>query len=195
MRKTPDTTDLELIRLLQYDGRQSSQALGRKLGIHASTIQRRIKQLVKEGILKITAAIEPQKAGLHLGVALGLKIKPGMVPQVIDSLASAPNVAFLSTTTGRFDAMLFAAFRDEKDLAEFTENRIAKLDGIREHEAFVFLNVAKGRRIQYAPNNGTVDSKLIALLQKDGRLSATRLSKELRISAAQVRRRIKSLIK
>lgn len=195
MRDVIDSTDLKLIKLLQYDGRQSSQVLARKLGVHASTIQRRIDRMVKEGILKITAGIEPQRAGLNVGAAIGLKIKPGSVQQVTRPLVTAPNVAFLSTTTGRFDAMLFAAFRDEDDLSEFIENRIASLDGVRENEAFIFLNVAKGRRIQYAPGDGSLDSKLITLLQQDGRQSATRLSKELGISAAQVRRRIKSLIR
>ncbi|MEW6142335.1 MAG: Lrp/AsnC family transcriptional regulator [Chloroflexota bacterium] len=188
-----DATDLELIRLLQHDGRQSSQMLGRQLGVHASTIQRRIKRMVDEGILEILAAIEPARAGLHVGAAIGLRIEPGKVSQVIVSLTAVPNVAFLSTTTGRFDAMVFAAFRDENDLSEFVEKRIDTLSGVREHEAFVFLNIAKGRRIQYAPNNGSVDSKLITLLQKDGRQSATILSRKLGISAAQVRRRIRHL--
>jgi len=189
-----DAIDLELIRLLQKDGRQSSQLLGRCLDVHASTVQRRIKRLVNDGVLQVLAAIEPAKAGLKLGAAIGLRIEPGKVSRVIEALTSVPNVAFLSTTTGRFDAMLFAVFRDEENLSDFMERNIVALDGVRGNEAFVFLNVEKGRRIQYAPNDGTIDSKLITLLQKDGRQSATTLGNKLGIDAAQVRRRIRHLI-
>lgn len=189
-----DEVDLELIRLLQKDGRQSSQLLGRCLGVHASTVQRRIKRLVDDGVLQVLAAIEPAKAGLKLGAAIGLRIEPGKVSGVVEALTSVPNVAFLSTTTGRFDAMLFAVFRDEENLSDFMERNIVALDGVKGNEAFVFLNVEKGRRVQYAPNDGTFDSKLIALLQNDGRQSATELANKLGIGAAQVRRRIRQLI-
>ena len=66
-----DSTDVELIQLLQRDGRQSSQLLGRRLGIHASTVQRRIGRLVESGMVRIIAVTEQVKAGKRLELLSG----------------------------------------------------------------------------------------------------------------------------
>jgi DNA-binding Lrp family transcriptional regulator len=91
--------------------------------------------------------------------------------------------------------MGFAVFRDEDDLSGFIEKKVVTLPGVLQCETFVFLHVEKGRRVQFAPTNDSPDTKLVELLQEDGRQSATTLGKKLGVSPAIIRRRIRQLIK
>ena len=61
-----DDIDRQLIRLLEKDARQSSEQLAKKLAVSSTTVRRRLRRLIQQGVLRIVAVVEPKKAGVVL---------------------------------------------------------------------------------------------------------------------------------
>jgi Lrp/AsnC family transcriptional regulator for asnA, asnC and gidA len=139
-----NTLDEQLIRILQNNGRQSSNVIAKQLGVSSATIRRRIKKLVDSGLLYITARVDPDKAGFPFRVVIALDVVHQKVESTLQYLASLPEVTWAATTTGRFDIILRANFPSSDDYSEFVRDVMAKLDGLRDSETFVCLHIEKG---------------------------------------------------
>jgi Lrp/AsnC family transcriptional regulator, leucine-responsive regulatory protein len=62
-----DDTDRQLLTLLQDDDRLALSELSKKIGIPASTVNDRIKRLVRQGLIAgFHARIAPEALGLNL---------------------------------------------------------------------------------------------------------------------------------
>ncbi|MEW6143254.1 MAG: Lrp/AsnC family transcriptional regulator [Chloroflexota bacterium] len=188
-----DSLDEKLVHLLQKDGRQSSEALARQLGVSPSTILRRVEQLIDRKVMRIVGVVDPDKVGLLLAAMIGLDVELGKLTMVVNALVQHPGVKFVSPATGRFDVLLFALFRSNDELSGFVEKELAAIDGVKDSEMFICLNVKKGRFAQYAPVGDTMEERLIELLQKDGRQSSDSLARHLGVSPSTALRRIREL--
>ena len=60
-------------------------------------------------------------------------------------LASQPKVIWPSINTGRFDIITIMRFRSLDELDDFLRSEIASVEGLRNIEAFLCLDVGKGR--------------------------------------------------
>jgi len=143
-----DWLDEELVKLLQRDARQSSEALGKQLAVSSTTVRRRIRKLVQDGVLRIVAVVDPKKVGFPLIAFITFDVSHDKLEGVMDKLASHQDVIWVSSTTGRFDVLVVARFRSTDELSNFLEKQIPKMEGIRDSETFICLNVKKGRYIR-----------------------------------------------
>ncbi|MBI4284744.1 MAG: Lrp/AsnC family transcriptional regulator [Chloroflexi bacterium] len=140
-----DEIDEQLMRLLAEDGRMSSETLGKKLSLSAATVRRRIRNLIKRDALKISALVNPAKLGFATVCVIALDVATTNIEAVMEVLSQFNEVKWVSATTGKYDVMVVASFRYHDDLLKFLENKVAKLDGIRDTETFVCLGIRKGR--------------------------------------------------
>jgi Lrp/AsnC family transcriptional regulator for asnA, asnC and gidA len=139
-----DELDEQIIALLGNDARQSSKVLARQLNVSAATIRRRIGKLNRSGILQFVAAIDSVKAPYSTIVVLALDVERAKVKSVTDILVRLPEIKWVATTTGRFDILATAYLTTGSKLSDFLENRIGDIEGIRDSETFVCLDVRKG---------------------------------------------------
>ncbi|MFC1986919.1 Lrp/AsnC family transcriptional regulator, partial [Chloroflexota bacterium] len=58
-----DSLDRRLIDLLQQDAHQPSKVLAKQLSVSSSTVRRRVKRLIQQGIIRIIAIPKPEKIG------------------------------------------------------------------------------------------------------------------------------------
>jgi len=135
--------DMQLIQLLGKDARQSSEALASQLNVSSATVRRRVKKLIKSGVLRIVAVADPAKVGLPLAVVIALRVNPESSASVVNLLTSRPEIKWVSTTTGRFDLIALARFASTDELSEFVQTDLPKIGGIRNSETFVCLRVLK----------------------------------------------------
>jgi Lrp/AsnC family transcriptional regulator for asnA, asnC and gidA len=140
--------DERLIKLLQRDGRQSSESLARKLGASPSTVMRRIRKLTTDGVMRIVAAVDMCKLGWPVVAVIGLDVAPGALVAVMDALAKEDAVKYVASTTGRYDVMAWMLFRSNENLSQFTEKVLAGLDGVKDSETFLCLDIKRGRYTQ-----------------------------------------------
>ena len=62
-----DETDLNILRILQDNGRTSTAEIGRRLDLAQSTIYERIRDLERQGVIRgYTARLSPHSVGLDL---------------------------------------------------------------------------------------------------------------------------------
>ena len=137
--------DEQLIKLLQDDGRQSSNVIAKQLGVSSATVRRRIKKLVESGVLRIVGLIDPDKAGYPFVAVIAVDVAHDKLDEALKLMAARPEVIWVSATTGRFDIIAVAHFPSSGDFSSFLREELAKTDGIKDSETFLCLHVEKGR--------------------------------------------------
>ena len=144
----PDSTDQRIIRLLAQDARQRSETVAKQLNLSGATVRRRLRKLIRSDLLRIVGVVDPANFGLPLAVVIALDVVHDKLESDIKTLAKRPEVRWVSTTTGRFDIIVLAQFRSTDDLSSFVTKDLVQLEGVRNSETFVCLDVKKGRYIQ-----------------------------------------------
>jgi Lrp/AsnC family transcriptional regulator, regulator for asnA, asnC and gidA len=139
--------DEQLIKLLSQDTRQSSQKLAKQLNISPSTVRSRLRRLVKNENLHFIIAVDPVKAGLSVIVQILLDVEQDKIGQTLDALMDLDEVNYVSATSGRFDIIVYACFSSHRDLAGFLQNQLGKMEGVRDCETLICLDIKKGRFI------------------------------------------------
>ena len=142
-----DATDNQLIELLLRDARQSSQVLGKQLNLSSATVRRRLRELIKTGVVRIVAAVDPTKAGLPMCAIVAIDVVYAKLDSVMRELASRPEIKWLITTTGRFDILALTYFASADEFSYFLQSELTRIEGVRNSETFVCLHVEKGRYI------------------------------------------------
>lgn len=144
---TLDALDEKLINVLKENARQSSEKLAKKLNVSPTTVRRRLKKLMRTGAVRMAALVEPSKAGISLLTIIAFDIAHDSLESAVQVLSEQSEVKWISTTTGRFDIMVEAAFHSTADLSDFLQNKLSGLKGLKDTETFVCLEVRKGKYI------------------------------------------------
>ena len=143
-----DSLDEKLIQLLAKDAQQTSKVLATQLNVNPTTVRRRLKKLIRSGVVRIASLADPNKVGLPLITVIAFDVARHGLESAVQMLASQPEVKWVSTTTGRFDILVMAAFRTTDELTDFVQGRLAKMEGLRDTETIICLQVSKGRFMQ-----------------------------------------------
>ncbi len=143
-----DSTDEQLIHLLQDDAHRSSEALAKQLKVSSATVRRRIEKLIHSGILRIAAIVDPSKVALPLTALIALNVMHKNLDPVMAEIAGRKEIKWVSTATGRFDILALALFHSTEELSDFMRKEITQIEGITETETFICLHVEKGRFLQ-----------------------------------------------
>lgn len=141
---TKDSLDEHLVQLLERDASQTSGTLAKQLNVSASTVRRRLRKLTQSGVLRFIAVVDPSKIGVILTTVIALDVTHEKLDLVTRLLANRPEVKWVSITTGRFDIIAFAQFRSTYELSTFVQRELANIEGLRNSETFICLDVKKG---------------------------------------------------
>ena len=140
-----DDIDRQLLMLLQEDDRQPLAALSEKTGVAVSTINDRIKRLVRSGMISgfhariAPEAIGAQSARLHHGELEqpeGRGDLPGRVK-------ASPDVLECHHITGAWNYLLKVRVGTTRDLERFLTDTIKAVDGVERTETLITLSSAK----------------------------------------------------
>ena len=142
-----DALDEKIINVLKENARQSSEKLAKKLNVSPTTIRRRLKKLSRTGAIRTVVLVDPNKAGISLLTIIAFDVNQDGVDAALQLLSEQPEIKWISTTTGRFDIIVEAAFRNTTELSEFLQKKLSSLKGLKDTETFVCLEVKKGRFI------------------------------------------------
>ncbi|MFC2017451.1 Lrp/AsnC family transcriptional regulator [Chloroflexota bacterium] len=140
----PDSIDKEIARLLGQDARQSSEALAKRLKINSATVRRRLRELIRNKLLKIVGVVDLDRFDAPFAVVITLDVDHDKLETALEALAQRSEVRWVSTTTGRFDIIALARFRSNNSLSEFIKRVVAQLDGVKDSETFICMDVRKG---------------------------------------------------
>ena len=142
-----DETDSKIIKLLEEDAWQTSEALAKPIGVSSATVRRRLKLLVKNGVIRAVAVTHPDRVNPRLNAIIALNVSHQSIDEVMQALASQPEAKWVATTTGRFDILALVEFNSTEELFEYVRGKLFRMEGIKDSETFVCLHVEKGRQI------------------------------------------------
>lgn len=126
-----DAVDEKIITLLRRNGRSTNVFLARQIGVTESTIRKRIDRLLKEGVIKVTAAVDPRKLGYRIEVIVSVNVELEHIEQVASTLAEISEIQYLAILTGTADIIARALFRSDDDLYTFLNRKLASIPGIK----------------------------------------------------------------
>ena len=136
-------TDWALIEELAKDGRTNPVVLAEKLGIHVTTVYRRISALVKGNIIKISGIPNPSRLGYSANAFIILDVDPKEVAGTCSSLYSYPEVYFILTLNNRSGMIVCLHTKNTEMLYEFLKKKISPLKGLINTETFIRAVVQK----------------------------------------------------
>jgi len=136
-----DTLDNEIIRLLTENGRMPIGDMAKRLNVTAPTIRKRIKDLEKNGKLKVSGLIDPNQHQEMITALVAMSIQSGgKMDQILEKIAHLPNVAWAGVVAGRYDIIAEVVCMGGKDeLYRFTTETILKIGNVVKSETFVIM--------------------------------------------------------
>jgi Lrp/AsnC family transcriptional regulator for asnA, asnC and gidA len=143
-RRTDELSALDrgIIEHLQDDGRRPFTQIAAALGVSEAAVRARTNRLVERGILQVVGVADPGKLGFQQAL-IGIRCEPGRLLQVAEGLARMPDVDYVVITAGRYDIVIEAVAEDNEALLRFLDERLQRIEGVRDTETFTYLRVVK----------------------------------------------------
>ena len=190
-----DALDTLLIRSLQEDGRASIHDLAEALQVSRDVASQRLRRLIEQEGVRVVAALDPHFAGHHVLTHAAVAVDGPLRP-VAERIAALPNSVFVSLTSGRMPLVFESRHRDSTELHEVLD-AVRAIPGVRSLLVTTYVDVLSGffvadRRSPLEIDE--LDTELIRLLQRDGRMSFRALGDTVHLSPSSVRARVNRLV-
>jgi Lrp/AsnC family transcriptional regulator, leucine-responsive regulatory protein len=136
-----DDLDLELLRALADDARQSQRALARAVGMSPPAIADRLARLERAGAIRgYRVDIDWAALGYPVVVYLAVTAGPGMdLSEIIRAIRELPEAQDMSVVTGGLDLLVRLRVRDHTHLRELLLGAIFRIPGVQRTETFLSL--------------------------------------------------------
>lgn len=138
-----DKIDKYIIEAMRLDGREAFAQIAEKLNVSPGMIRQRYNRLVKLGYLKVVAVTNPLMMGKRTMAMIGVRTDGRKMLDVANKLIKFDEVVYIVVVSGRYDIMVEVFCRDHEDLLAFMTEKLAKVDGVRETESFMYLKITK----------------------------------------------------
>ncbi|MHB1005040.1 MAG: Lrp/AsnC family transcriptional regulator [Chloroflexota bacterium] len=138
-----DSVDLQIISALRRDGRTSNTDLAKRLFLSEGAVRKRIRRLLKNNLVKITAVCHPASLGCNSFAIVGIRARPASLKSIAAKLSSLEAVRYLSYTAGAFDLLIEVWFPTNEDLHDFLRETLMTISGVEKVEPTVILKVLK----------------------------------------------------
>jgi len=126
-----DAIDRQIVALLSEDGRISSAEMTRRIGhVSERAVRYRIERLVRAGVVKVTAIVNPQAVGYRVTGDVIIEVAPGMLQAVAEQLCGLDNISYVAGSVGDGDLSAQVYARDTEDLLRFVDEVIGKVRGV-----------------------------------------------------------------
>lgn len=138
-----DAIDRHIIEALRKDGREAFAQIAERLKVSPGMIRQRYNRLVELGYLKVIAATNPLMMGKRTMAMIGVRTDGRKMLEVANKVSKFDEVVYVVFVSGGYDIMLEVFCKDHEDLLKFMTEKLAKVDGVRETESFIYLKIAK----------------------------------------------------
>ncbi len=144
MRKL-DAIDRKILTLLQGDDRLALAKLSSATGVAVSTINDRIKRLVREGIITgFHARLSPDAIGLDLlAFMLVGWSDPKVEPPFLAKIRKSAAVLECHHITGAWNYLLKVRVKNTRELETFIADIVKAVKGVQRTETLIAMSTAK----------------------------------------------------
>lgn len=139
-----DDIDLNILNILQSNGKISNAELARQLGMAPSGVLERVKKLEQKGVIQSYAArLSPQALGIFLSVFILVKTEDEVGSAAIGKqLAQIPEVQEVHWIAGEYNYLLKARVSSTETLAKLMKD-FGEISGVRDSRTTLVLDTIK----------------------------------------------------
>lgn len=142
-----DTIDLNILTLLQQNGRISNQDLAEQVFLSPSSCLRRVRILEEAGIIsRYSAVLSPEKLGLELDVFVQVTMRRDVESwheNFMQALQDYPEVVGSYIITGDANYLLRVKARNLKHYSAFVLEKLYKIPGVQDIRSNIVLQAIK----------------------------------------------------
>jgi Lrp/AsnC family transcriptional regulator for asnA, asnC and gidA len=148
-----DHIDWEIIALLNEDGRMPSAEIERRLeNVSARSVTKRIDALIRRGIIRIRAIVNPEKIGYGVMANVFIETEPGRLREVARKTAEFPQVSYVACATGETDVIISVRARNIEELFDFITEDLGKIPGVHHTQSYLLPLTLKDSVIWLPPS-------------------------------------------
>jgi len=141
-----DTFDRNLLAHLQVDATLPQSELGARVGLSTAAVNRRLKRMQAEGVLRQLAVVEPAAVGHGLTVIAGVEAeseRADLLDAIQRSFAACPEVQQCYYVTGDWDFVLVFIVSDMEHYTRLTRQLFFTNNNVKRFKTFVTMNRVK----------------------------------------------------
>lgn len=202
-----DEADQRIIELLIADGRASNRLLAAEVDLTEATVATRLRRLVDQRVLGVTAIFDWEAAGYRWDLWLAVLVEGRPPRDVARDVAALPSVHSVSIVLGRYDLIVHVRAPDRSDVVAFLTETVSGVPGVRDVTADVTLAWVKyvmnwaalpapPARLEFPDpvvELDDLDHAVIGALAHDGRQSNREIGRQLGVSDGTIRARLRRL--
>lgn len=141
-----DELDIDILRSLNDNARKSFRDIAKELQVSLTTVSNRVKAMERHGVIQgYMPIIEPTKLGFDIMVVIGVKVVHGRIVETERDLAKDPAVFAVFDSTGDWDAIIMARFKNRGELNIFVK-KVLDHENVDRTYTQVVLNVTKDEK-------------------------------------------------
>ena len=126
-----DSIDRAIVSQLVEDGRMSSAEITRRVGhVSERAVRYRIERLIRSGVIRIGAVVDPQAVGYPVIGDVLIDVAPGRLQDVAAQIVQFDNVSYVAGSVGDGDLSVQVCARDTEELLRFVNEVIGKVAGV-----------------------------------------------------------------
>ncbi|MDX2066522.1 MAG: Lrp/AsnC family transcriptional regulator [Fimbriimonadaceae bacterium] len=131
-----DEVDVELLRLLQSDGRITNADLAKQVNLSPPSVLQRVRALEKAGAIKGYAAIlDGERLGFRITAWVQITLslhQEQPIERFRRAIQEIPEILECHHVSGDFDFLLKVTVRDMRQYEVFVREKLSKIKGIQQ---------------------------------------------------------------
>lgn len=138
-----DKMDRAILQALKADGRLPFSTIAAQLGVSPGMIRQRVQRLGERGVLQFAAVTNPLTIGYHTMALIGVKADGHRLQEIARQIAAYEEVIYLAITAGAYNFLVEVTCVDNAHLLRFLSEKLYGVEGVREAETFIYLDIVK----------------------------------------------------
>jgi Lrp/AsnC family leucine-responsive transcriptional regulator len=147
MKTHLDEVDVQLLSLLQQDGRITNADLAKKVGLSPPSVLQRVRVLEKAGLIKgYFGILDAEKLGLRITALAMISLslhQEQPIERFRRSVNEIPEVLECYHVSGEFDFLLKIVVRDIRAYEQLVREKLSKIKGIQQIKTSFVLATTK----------------------------------------------------
>lgn len=128
-----DKIDYRIVNLLIEDGRMQAAEIARLLKgeISERVVRYRIKRMIDEGIIRISAIINPHALGFQVIADIFIEIETAHIEEIARKLVEHKKVSYVACSIGELNMSVQIVAHNNAEVYSFATEYIGKMPGVR----------------------------------------------------------------
>ena len=142
-----DRIDLNILRILQQDGRISNVELARQVNLSATPCLERVRRLEREGYIRhYVALLEPERLGRGLQSFIEVRLDrttPDVFQIFADAVARLDEIQECHMVAGGFDYLIKVRVADMAAYRAFLGDKLSSIPGVAQTHTYMVMEEVK----------------------------------------------------